>query len=29
MYGYDQTAGPQQQYAPPQQPMSGGYGQQQ
>ncbi len=28
MYGYDQTAGPQAQYAPPQQPMSGGYGQQ-
>lgn len=28
MYGYDQTAGPGQQYAPPQQGMQGGYGQQ-
>ena len=29
MYGYDQNVGAQQQYAPPQQPMAGGYGQQQ
>lgn len=28
MYGYDQNAGAQQQYAPPQQQMPGGYGQQ-